>query len=70
VSIRSIRALLVDVESWSVGPVVLRDGEKWGPIQVIPKVEGSHQKLELRLYSGKGEARQRVHIFVNALDPG
>jgi len=53
-----------------VGPVVLRDGAKWGPIQVIPEVEGSHQKLELRLYSGKGEVRQRVHIFVNVLDPG
>ena len=36
-------------------------------IQVIPKIEGSHQKLELRLYSGKGKARQRVQFLLMCL---
>jgi uncharacterized membrane protein len=65
----TVRAYLGNFVVGSVGPLVLKDGERWdGRIVVTPLVEGHRQRLELRLFQDQEvEAYHRVHLFVDVL---
>ena len=67
----TIRSFLGGVQVGSVGPLTLKDGDKWeGQISVTPASAGEQQKLELRLYRDTGnEVYQRVHLFVDVEAP-
>ena len=63
----TVRAYLDGFEAGSVGPLVVLDGERWeGLIRVAPVVEGTRQRLEVRLFrDNENEDYHRVHIYVD-----
>ena len=65
----TIRAYLDNAVAGSVGPLTLSDGENWeGRIWVTPLVEGTRQRLEMRLFrDDQSDAYQRVYISVDVL---
>ncbi|MDP3061645.1 MAG: DUF1616 domain-containing protein [Chloroflexota bacterium] len=67
----SVGAFVGDSQVGSVGPVTLKDGEKWeGTITVTPATSGDQQKLEMRLFRPPDDGIYRsLHLYVDVKGP-